>query len=202
MFHRFRRTLPALTAALVVGLFGAGSFAVAGNHGPDHNGGHDHHGWWGHGHKGCHGKRVSGLDERWLMSHIETNLFEIAGGKAALDRRDTSDEVRELAEMLVADHTSALEQATALAERLGVPVPAAPSPLQQWALRAVATFSGDDFDRWFVDLQVEGHRQAIAETQLEVARGCNRKVRYTAAAALPVLERHLAHAEAILEPAH
>jgi len=37
-------------------------------------------GWWGHGHKGCHGKRVSGLDERWLMSHIETNLFEIAGG--------------------------------------------------------------------------------------------------------------------------
>ena len=80
MFHRFRRTLPALAAALVVGVFGAGSFAVAGNRGHDHNGGHDHHGWWGHGHKGCHGKRVSGLDERWLMSHIETNLFEIAGG--------------------------------------------------------------------------------------------------------------------------
>jgi putative membrane protein len=199
MFHRFGRTIPALAAALVVGLFGAGSFALAGNDSTDH------HAWWGHGYghgqglKSCHGKHVSGLDERWLKVHIETNLFEIQGGEAARDLA-TSDEVRDLAEHLVADHTVALEQATALAERLGVEVPAAPSPLQQWALRAVETFSGPDFDRWFADLQVEGHRQAIIEAQTEVARGCNRKVRELAAASLPVLEEHLAHAEAALEP--
>jgi putative membrane protein len=195
MFHRFGRTIPALAAALVVGLFGAGSFALAGE------GSTDHHGWWGHGHghKACHGKHVSGLDERWLKVHIETNLFEIQGGEAALDLA-TSDEVLDLAEHLVADHTVALAEATALAERLGVEVPAAPSPLQQWALRAVTTFRGSDFDRWFADLQVEGHRQAIIEAQTEVAKGCNRKVRNLAAASLPVLEEHLAQAEEALEP--
>lgn len=193
MFHRFGRTIPALAAALVVGLFGAGSFALAGE---DSTG---HHGWWGHGHKACHGKHVSGLDERWLKVHIETNLFEIQGGEAALDLA-TSDEVLDLAEHLVADHTVALAEATALAERLGVEVPAAPSPLQQWALRAVKTFRGSDFDRWFADLQVEGHRQAIIEAQTEVAKGCNRKVRNLAAASLPVLEEHLAQAEEALEP--
>jgi putative membrane protein len=199
MFHRFGRTIPALAAALVVGLFGAGSFALAGEDSTDH------HGWWGHGygqghgHKACHGKHVSGLDERWLKVHIETNLFEIQGGEAALDLA-TSDEVLDLAEHLVADHTVALAEATALAERLGVEVPAAPSPLQQWALRAVKTFRGSDFDRWFADLQVEGHRQAIIEAQTEVAKGCNRKVRNLAAASLPVLEEHLAQAREALEP--
>ena len=199
MSHRFGRTIPALVSALVVGLFGAGSFAVAGE------GSTDQHGWWshgsghGHGHKACYGKRVSGLDERWLKVHIETNIFEIQGGEAALELA-TSDEVLALAQHLVADHTVALAEATALAERLGIEVPAAPSPLQQWALRAVKTFSGPDFDRWFADLQVEGHRQAIIEAQTEVARGCNRKIRNLAAASLPVLEEHLAHAEAALEP--
>jgi putative membrane protein len=205
MFQSFRRSATALAAVLVVGLFGVSSFALAGNgrdqHGPSGNGhGHGHGHGFGHGHKSCHGKRVSGLDERWLKAHIETNLFEIAGGQAALSKA-TTDEVRELAQHLVADHTVALQEATALAQRLGVPVPAAPSPLQQWALRAVATFSGADFDRWFADLQVEGHRQAIAEAQTEVARGCNRKIRRLAAASLPVLEEHLAHAEAALAPA-
>jgi putative membrane protein len=199
MFHRFGRAIPALAAALVVGLLGAGSFALAGEDSTDH------HGWWGHGygqghgHKACHGKHVSGLDARWLKVHIETNLFEIQGGEAALDLAK-SDEVLDLAEHLVADHTVALAEATTLAERLGVEVPAAPSPLQQWALRAVKTFRGSDFDRWFADLQVDGHRQAIIEAQTEVAKGCNRKVRNLAAASLPVLEEHLAHAEEALEP--
>ena len=198
MSHRFGRTIPALVSALVVGLFGAGSFAEAGE------GSTDQHGWWshgsghGHGHKACYGKRASGLDERWLKVHIETNIFEIQGGEAALELA-TSDEVLALAQHLVADHTVALAEATALAERIGIEVPAAPSPLQQWALRAVKTFRGSDFDLWFADLQVEGHRQAIIEAHTEVAKGCNRKVRNLAAASLPVLEEHLAEAEEALE---
>jgi putative membrane protein len=129
--------------------------------------------------------------------HIQTNLFEIAGGQAAADRAVTED-VREFGAELVRDHTAALAEATALAQRLGVKVPAEPAPLQQWALRVTGEFSGIDFDRWFTDLQVEGHRQAIVEAETELAKGCNRKVRRLAAASLPVLERHLARAEEIL----
>src|SRR5918998_6576350 len=193
------RSLPALAAVLAVALVGAGSLAIAGDErGDGHRG---HHGSWkhghGHGHKACHGKRLSGLDARWLKVHVETNLFEIAGGEAALEKA-TSDDVRELAAHLVADHTAALEQARALAHRLRLDVPEQPAPLQAWALRAVNQFSGAEFDLWFTDLQVEGHKQVIAETATEAARGCNRKVRALAAASLPVLEAHLEHAEAIL----
>ena len=197
MRHLFR-SLSALAAVLAIALFGAGSLALAGD-------GHGHRdrsssGDWhshGHGHKSCHGRWLSGLDERWLKVHIETNLFEIAGGQAALDKATTPD-VRELAAHLVADHTVALAQATELARKLGVEVPDAPSPLQQWAMRAVNQFSGRDFDRWFTDLQVEGHKQAITEATTEVERGCNRKLRALAEASLPVLQAHLEHAQAVL----
>jgi len=194
--HLFR-SLSALAAVLALALFGAGSLALAGDghgHGDRSSGGWHSH---GHGHKFCHGKRLSGLDERWLKVHIETNLFEIAGGQAAVDRATTAD-VRELAAHLVADHTAALAQATELARRLGVEVPDAPAPLQQWAMRAVNEFSGLDFDRWFTDLQVEGHKQAITEATTEAERGCNRKVRALAEASLPVLQAHLEHAQAVL----
>ncbi len=194
----FRRSLPALAAALVAVLVGAGSFATAGD--PRHGRGHDHgHGHaHGHGHKSCHHKRVSGLDERWLTVHIQTNIFEIKGGEAAKEAA-TNPDVRELAARLVVDHTAAYQEAVAVAEKVGVPIPDAPAPLQQWALRAVQEFSGSDFDRWFTDLQVEGHRQAIDEASFEARRGCNRLVRGLAAESLPVLEAHLEHAKAILE---
>jgi predicted outer membrane protein len=137
------------------------------------------------------------LDQAWLMRHIQTNLFEIEGGHAA-QLKATTPEVRAFAAELVADHTAALDQATAVAEQVGVEVPTEPSPLQQWALRAVDTFTGIDYDRWFIELQIDAHTEAIAETEFEIAQGCNLLVVQLAEAALPVLERHLAEAQAIL----
>ncbi len=235
MLGRSTRFLFLLTAALVAGIFTAGSLAIAdedhegsGDHrsidhydsGDDHDsdhddsdrhdsGGHhdfdDHHGSGDrhnnrhHRRKSCHRHRsLSGLDRVWLKRHIETNLFEIAGGQAAQSKA-TTDEVRELGARLVTEHTAALADATALAQRLRVKIPTAPAPLQQWALRAVDTFSGSDFDRWFTELQVDGHAQAIMETRAELVKGCNSKVRRLAAASLPILEDHLRHAQDVLD---
>src|SRR5687767_528445 len=98
MLRRFSRSLPAIVAALAVMLVGTASFALARDGTDRHRAhrGHDH----GHGYKACHGKRVSGLDARWLRVHVETNLFEIAGGEAAVQRA-TTDEVRQFGAHLV-----------------------------------------------------------------------------------------------------
>jgi putative membrane protein len=191
--------MPALAAVFALALTSAVSLAVAGGGHREHHGshGHGHGGWQSHGHHGCSWKHVSGLDERWLTVHIQTNLFEISGGRAA-EPKATTPEVRELAAELVRDHTAALEQAKAVAGKVGVAIPNRPAPLQEWSLRAVQQFGGADFDRWFADLQVEGHKQAIVEASFEAARGCNRKVRGLAAASLPVLQAHLEHAQSVL----
>jgi predicted outer membrane protein len=192
MPSRMSRAVPALAAALAFMLMGAVSLAAAGDGSPGHRGHHGHHGHHGHS-----WKHTSALDERWLTVHIQTNLFEIAGGNAAQAKATTA-AVRDLGAELVRDHTAALAQAQAVAEKVGIPVPDRPSPLQEWAGRAVQQFSGAGFDRWFADLQVAGHEQAIVEATTEAEKGCNHKVRALAKASLPILQMHLEHAQAVL----
>src|SRR3982751_4874732 len=103
------RAVPALAAALAFMLMGAVSLAAAGDGSPGHRGQHGHHGHsW---------KHTSALDERWLTVHIQTNLFEIAGGNAAQAKATTA-AGRDLGAELVRDHTAALAQAQAVAAKL------------------------------------------------------------------------------------
>jgi putative membrane protein len=143
-------------------------------------------------------QRVSAWDEQWLMMSIEGDRFEIAGGKLAQEKGST-EIVRNLGARLVRDHTKSLEEAVALAKRLGIAVPDSPSPTQQWELRVVATFSGREFDRWYSDLEVQDHIQDIMEAQDEVKQGTNPDVRHLAAEEIPVLQQHLELARAALK---
>jgi putative membrane protein len=191
--HRVGRLLPLLTAALLLGLLGTGSFALATN---GHDGSSDHK--YQHNDKHhCGDKGYSAWDEEWLMMSIEGDRFEIQGGNLAQERA-TSQIVRDLGARLVKDHTASLHDATEVADQLGIDVPDEPSPTQQWELRAVAQFKGADFDRWYSDLEVQDHIQDIQEAQDEVDKGCNDKIRHLAADDLPVLEQHLELARAAL----
>jgi putative membrane protein len=189
MLRRVLRVLPALVVALVVGALGSGSFAVA--HG-------DHHrsraekssGSPQRCDKSCSEHRYSAWDEQWLMMSIEGDLFEIQGGKLA-EHKGSTEKVRELGATLVKDHTQSLMDATALAKKLGIPVPSEPSPTQQWELQVVAQFSGTKFDRWYSDLEVKDHMQDIQEAQDEADKGCNPEIRDDAEDEIPMLERHL-----------
>ena len=194
MLHRLARAVPPLTAVVVAALMAVASVAFAGDR---HSGRHSSSSWHGFFEKRCEGRSLSAWDRQWLNMQLQTDLFEIAGGSAAEDKAST-DVVRALAADLVRDHTASFEKGAALAERLGVPVPSEPAPLQQWALRVVNAFSGTAFDRWFADLQVQGHKQAIMLAEAEVALGCNPKVRALAEASLPVLQEHLQMAEEAL----
>src|SRR3954466_12706974 len=104
----------------------------------------------------------SAWDEQWLMMSIEGDRFEIQGGQLA-QQKGTTEKVRALGARLVKDHSESLATAIALAEKLGIEVPDSPSPSQQWELRAVAQFTGRQFDRWYADLEVQDHIQDITE---------------------------------------
>jgi putative membrane protein len=183
---RMSRLVPVLAAALAAMLVGAGSFALAS---PHRGHGHSHH------RHGCHGKSFSAWDEQWLMSSIEGDRFEIAGGQLA-QSKGASSAVRQLGARLVADHSKSLQDAIDVAHHLGIEVPGEPSPSQQWELRAVADLS--PFDHWYADLEVQDHKQDIQESEDEVSKGCNREIRHLAADDLPTLREHLALAEAAL----
>jgi putative membrane protein len=139
-------------------------------------------------------KRTCGLDRAWLKTVARADLAEIATGTLAQEK-GTSDGVKSLGAMLVTDHTAHLELVKALGNRLGVPVPNAPSPTQQWEASVLATFSGAAFDQQWIALQIAAHQVNIEKTQDEIADGCNRKVRALAKMTLPTLQAHLAAAQ-------
>jgi putative membrane protein len=187
MFAYLRRLLPVLVACLAVGSIGTGSLALAGSDHGDKDGDHG-------GVRGCRDcdthQRFSAWDEQWLMMSIEGDRFEIQGGQLA-KQKATTQKVRDLGARLVKDHSESLASAIALARKLGIEVPDSPSPSQQWELRAVAQFSGRQFDRWYADLEVQDHIQDIKEAQDEVSDGCNPEVRREAKDEIPVLKTHL-----------
>jgi putative membrane protein len=67
-----------------------------------------------------------------------------------------------------------------------------------WELKAVASFKGKAFNRWYSSLEVYDHVQDIDETSTEVSNGTNSKVRDDARTELPMLRQHLKMSRAAL----
>jgi putative membrane protein len=141
--------------------------------------------------------KVSAADEQYLQTSISGDRFEIIGGRLA-EKKSNNAAVQRLAKRLVDDHSKSLSDAIKLAHSLKIDVPSSPTPSQLWELRAVASFKGKAFDRWYSSLEVFDHLQDIDETATEVTNGTNSQVRDDAKTELPVLKAHLRLARAAL----
>jgi putative membrane protein len=186
------RSIPMLAATAALGLSAAPALAQSSHHRTDraHGSGHKHSGYGSQ--NGA--SRAAGLDRAWLKHVAQADLAEIATGTLA-QQKGTSDGVKSLAAMLIADHTKHLQLVQALASQVGATVPTAPSPEQQWEASVLGTFSGAAFDQQWIALQIGAHLTNIDKTQDEIADGRNEAVRSLAEMTLPTLQAHLAAAQ-------
>ena len=145
-------------------------------------------------------KSYSALDEYLLKSSIEGDRFEIAGGRLAASKGATP-QVRALGARLVKDHSKSLADAVKAARALGISVPKSPSPTQEWELQVIGGASGAGFDVAYAGLEVQDHKQDIADNKTEVTDGMNASVRHLARTDLPVLRTHLKLSQAALKAA-
>jgi putative membrane protein len=141
--------------------------------------------------------RISAWDAQWLMTGIQGDRFEIAGGTVVQAKGATA-AMKAFGARLVADHSKSLRDAQRAARRFGINVPKTPTPSQQWELRTVGSFTGTAFDRSYADLEVQDHIQDIQEAKDEISDGCNGAVRGLASDDLPVLRQHLKVARQLL----
>jgi predicted outer membrane protein len=186
------RSIPMLAATAALGLSAAPALAQSSHHRTDraHGSGQKHSGYGSQ--NGA--SRAVGLDRAWLKHVAQADLAEIATGTLA-QQKGTSDGVKSLAAMLIADHTKHLQLVQALASQVGATVPTAPSPEQQWEASVLGTFSGAAFDQQWIALQIGAHLTNIDKTQDEIADGRNEAVRSLAEMTLPTLQAHLAAAQ-------
>ncbi len=133
--------------------------------------------------------------EKFIEKAIQGNLAEMQMGKLAQEKGGT-DAVRSFGQMLVTDHSSANEKATAMAQQLGVAPPTEPSSKQKDTYDKLSKLSGKTFDREFAKMMVEDHRKDVKEFEEEAGKKGDPAAQY-ASETLPVLQKHLKEAETL-----
>jgi putative membrane protein len=131
----------------------------------------------------------SAQDKAWMVAAHQSNLTEIAAGKAA-QAKATTQKVRDLGAMFIKDHTANDAKLTSAAKTLGVTLPGSPNPQQRAALASVSAKSGAAFDTAWIASQTTGHAQTLAATDKEIANGSNATALSLAKATRPVVAMH------------
>lgn len=125
----------------------------------------------------------------FLQNAIRGDTSEIMLGRMAARRGDNA-RVRELGRVLVTDHTTARDQASALARRMGMSVPDMPTRIAIRERIRLTPLSGETFDREFTRFMIRDHRQDVSEFRQQIALNSG-PVSRLARMQLPVIQKHL-----------
>ncbi len=140
------------------------------------------------------GQRPSRAAMTYVAKASAADLYEIESSRIAVHRARRP-AVREFAQMLVADHNRTTAQVTAAARADGInPPPPALEPAQRTMIRQLSRVGAQGFDRAYVNQQVIAHQQALSLHRNQARGGSGNDLRRVAAAAVPVIEGHLAQA--------
>jgi putative membrane protein len=129
-------------------------------------------------------------DRAFLVAAHQSNLTEIAAGKAAQAKATTS-VVREHGQLFITDHTKLDASLQTVAKNLGVTLPTTPNAAQQATLASVSAKSGSAFDSAWLTSQLAGHKAAKADGVKELASGSDATVLALDKTAAPVVQMHL-----------
>lgn len=154
-------------------------------------------------------------DTGFVQQALKSGEEEVAIAQLAAAKAQNSD-LKQLAQMLVSDHTAVNEQLRLLAQRNGAaPAPrdgtkrsgtddkaeppaatpgAAPSSPKAQEL---AKLTGSEFDKKFLALVVEGHEKSVELYSTEAEKGTSPATKKLATETLPKIKEHLQQAKSL-----
>jgi putative membrane protein len=122
---------------------------------------------------------------------MEVQLGQMAAQKASNQR------VKDFGQMMVADHSKANDQLKALASQHNVQLPTALDDDHQKKVDDLTKKSGSDFDKAYMSMMVDDHKEDIGEFQDAAKNTDDQALSNFATTTLPVLQKHLDSAQAI-----
>jgi len=142
------------------------------------------------------------IDTEVASVAVVANQIDIDYAKIAIKRSKNKD-ITEFATRMIEDHNAVISQAVALVEKLGVnPKDNAVSQSlldqAETKLKILRTVKKKDFDKTYIDNEVEYHRAVIdAVKGLLIPETENEELKALLEAVLPALEAHLNHAKMV-----
>lgn len=134
----------------------------------------------------------------FLKVVASANEFEIQSSELAR-QRSYDDHLREVADMIIADHRKAGAKLKGLIEaKKEAPPPAKLVPKHQKMLDQLKSAEGKDFDLLYIDMQAQAHMEAVALFRTYAGAGDDQTLVGFARETLPRLETHLGHVKMLV----
>ena len=145
--------------------------------------------------------RPAASDSAFAMKAAQANMAEVELGKLALQKA-MSDDVKKFAQMMVDDHSKALDELKGVAGTKNITLPAAIDAEHKKLSDRLSKLSGAGFDREYMQAMVDGHRKVAADVRKESQTGADPDLKAWAGKTLPTVEAHLKQAETLNRSVH
>ncbi|MGK7870715.1 DUF4142 domain-containing protein [Falsiroseomonas sp. E2-1-a20] len=124
--------------------------------------------------------------------------FEIQSSQILLEK-STHPQIREFAQDMITAHTAMSAEMRSMPEAT-TRQPASGDDRMQAKLASLRGYEGDDLNRWYVQMQVEAHREAVTIFESYAENGEVGALKAFAQKHLPAIRMHLQRAEALQAP--
>ncbi len=135
-------------------------------------------------------------DANFLVETAWMNSHEIALGQLGT-KRSKMPEILVLSKMLVEDHNNAAEQLKKIADDKSIILPVSTEKNEDEGTNKLLKQSNATFDKAFVDLVVQYHKDAIDKFEAANLATSDKEIKGFITAVLPNLKKHLEEAETI-----
>lgn len=141
---------------------------------------------------------ASSMDKEFLREATEGSNFEIRLAQLALQKSST-DDVKQFAHMMIADHTRLNEQMKPVAADAGVTPPIGISSKDKALYAKLKGLNGDAFDQAYIRDMVQDHTEDLKAFRNEAHNGQLPSETQAAAAGAQVVSTHLAAAKQLAQ---
>lgn len=139
--------------------------------------------------------KLSADDEKALQDMAQANINEVAAGKIALSKAQSSD-VKTFAQKMVDDHGSALTKVQAVAQKKGVTLPTEPDAKHKAMADMLEKQSGEAFDKMYMEnAGTKDHEMVLSKLKSDAMKIKDPDVKALADEHVPVVEQHLKSAQ-------
>lgn len=134
------------------------------------------------------------MDKKFAMEAASGGMLEVQLGQY-VQQHGQSEQAKNVAKMMVEDHTKANEQLMACVQKKGVMIPKELNEKDRMTLEKMQKMEGSSLDRAYLMAMVEDHKNDIKNFQNEAQNGQDPEVKMFAQNTLPTLQAHLMHVQ-------
>lgn len=129
-------------------------------------------------------------DTPFYRTLAEGGMSEVDLGRLA-ERNSNNPKVKDFAEMMVKDHSTANQKLESLAAAKDVPLPRTLDPAGEAMKSRLQGLSGSSFDKAYIESQLRAHEKTVDLLEKEISSGEDPQAKAFAQSVLPTVQHHL-----------